>query len=393
MTAGTNLPQVLPGLSALGIVHPSVQALVTQFNAEGLNSLNRIPKEAVGWANLGTRVTAGMFTAQIPVSLTALLGYAPFNGGERFYHDAAVAAVSVKAGPFDLNAQYDIRFQKGNPQFGGELVNFYGLNGIPASMIENARAHKADMLASLIMRGFTNSALGVTATAKTLAQPGYANGLPLFLDGVAESGAKHYANPLDENSPQFVNFFTGVGKLDEGDTFDDMLVSMNSVPHPTKLNMTLGLGVTHIIGPSIMYKPFKSAAVRSLSLQTTTFSGSDLAAATSNIRTNEMLLKAAQSITASGMGAVQYHIAPQLNSHPYMLANPTKQMWIAVSDTIEGAAWAEFLAPSVDFTPQITILGDGTEEAAKTRKVRIISDLDAGVAAGLPHFVQMYFET
>jgi hypothetical protein len=389
MTA-TNIPLPLPGLTAIGIVHPSVQALVTQFNAEGLNALNTFPPENVAWANIGTRVTPGMFTAQIPVALTALLSYAEFTGGERFYHDAAVAAVSVKAGPFDLNAQYDIRFVQAGI---GELVNYHGLNNLPANMINLARAHKANMLASLIMRGFTNSALGVTATAKTLAQPNYPNGLPLFLDGVAESAAQHFANPLDGSSATFKNFFTAVGKLDEGDVFDDMLVSMNNVPHPTIANMTLGLGVTDIIGPTSMLKAFKSCAVRSLSLQTTTFSGTDLAAATSNIRTNDALLKAAQSITAAGINPIRYHIAPQLNQHPYVVANPTKQMWIAVSQTVPGAAWAEFLGPSKDFTPRITILGDGSEEAAKYRKVRIISDLDAGVAAGLPHFVQMYFET
>jgi hypothetical protein len=41
----------------------------------------------------------------------------------------------------------------------------------------------------------------------------------------------------------------------------------------------------------------------------------------------------------------------------------------------------------------ITMLGDGTEEARKTRKVRLFGDLDAGAAAGLPHSIAMYTET
>ena len=49
--------------------------------------------------------------------------------------------------------------------------------------------------------------------------------------------------------------------------------------------------------------------------------------------------------------------------------------------------------PNQTFAPMITLLGDGTEEARKTRKVRMFGDLDAGAAAGLPHCVQMYTES
>jgi hypothetical protein len=133
-------------------------------------------------------------------------------------------------------------------------------------------------------------------------------------------------------------------------------------------------------------------AVRQLSLQTTTAPG-NLAAATTNIYNNESLLKAAQMISAAGMTPVRYWIAPQLDAHPYITytGNSAKQMWFAVSAGTQGC-WAEFIAPETTFTPRVTILGDGSEEAIKTRKVRIISDLDAGVAAGLPHFVAMYTE-
>jgi hypothetical protein len=138
--------------------------------------------------------------------------------------------------------------------------------------------------------------------------------------------------------------------------------------------------------------PFQEMALRTLSLQTTT-TPANLAAATSSIYTNEQMIKAATMISAAGMNPIRYHIAPQLDAHPYIVANPTAQMWLAVSANRPGSAWAEYIAPDVSFTPRIAILGDGSESAIITRKVRIISDLDAGIAAGLPHFVAMYFET
>jgi hypothetical protein len=98
-------------------------------------------------------------------------------------------------------------------------------------------------------------------------------------------------------------------------------------------------------------------------------------------------------VGVSGFAPWRFWIAPQLAAHPYCVANPTKQMWIALSSSRAGSAYCEMAAPSVQFTPRVTLLGDGTEECVKSRKVRMLGDLDAGAAAGLPHFAQMYFET
>lgn len=388
--ADNNLPMaIFPGLQTRDIVSDAVREVAVAFNSEGINALSNIPEQSIAWADVGTRVTQGMFEAKIPVQLPALLGFSKFTG-ERSYHQAGVAAVNVRSAPFDMNVEYDIRFNQAGI---AELVNYYGLNGLPAAIVQQARAAKADMLASLLMAGFTNAHLGVTAQALTLAQPGYANGLPLFSDGSTSGASQHYSNPLDVNSRKFSNLFLAAGKLTDSGVFETMLTNMQKVPHPTKMNMNLGLGVTDIIGPSHMIGPFREMAVRQLSLQTTTAPG-NLAAATTNIYNNEALMKAAQMISAAGMTPVRYWIAPQLDQHPYIThsGNAAKQMWIAVSSGSYGGAWAEFIAPSTQFTPRVTILGDGSEEAIKTRKVRIISDLDAGVAAGLPHFAAMYFE-
>jgi hypothetical protein len=258
--------------------------------------------------------------------------------------------------------------------------------------VDQARATKADMAASLLMAGMTNSSLSMTASALTLPQPGYTTGLPLFSDGSTSGASKHYSNPLEATSRTFSNLTLAAGKITDAGVYGQMLTNMRTVPHPTKLNMNLGLGVTDIFGPSNMVEPFMQMALQTLALQTVTFSGTDLAAATTNIYTPENLNKAMSMISAAGMSSPRYHICPQLDAHPYIVAHPTYQMWFACNASHKGA-WAEFLAPDVTFTPRVTILGDGTEEAAKTRKVRIITDLDAGVAAGLPHFIHAYFET
>lgn len=386
--ADTNLPlNVFPGLVARDIVHDSVKELVVAFNSEGLEALSGVAEESVAWADVGTRVTPGVFEAKIPVRLSSLLGYNPFTG-ERHYHQAGLAAVNVKAGPFDLNAEFDIRLL----QQGGELVNFYGLNGLPQDIVTHSRAHKSMMLTSLLIAGQTNASLSMTATALTLAQPGYSSGLPLFSDGSTSGASKHYSNPLDANSKTFSNLHLNAGKITDSGVFAGMLTNMRQVPHPTILNMTLGIGVTDVFGGTNMMDAFQMLAVQQLALQTTTYSSTNLAAATTNIYTPEAMMRAKSYISAAGIQPVRFHICPQLDSHPYLVAHPTYQMWYAVSNS-RGGAWAEFIAPSKEFTPRVTILGDGSEEAAKTRKVRIITDLDAGVAAGLPHFIQAYFET
>lgn len=388
--ADTNLPlNIFPGLQAKGIVSDSVKELATSFNAEGLDALSGIPEESVRWADVGTRTSKGMFEAKIPVRLTSLLGYSPFSGNERAYHQAGVASVTVKSGPFDMNIEFDIRYQQSGI---GDLVNYYGLNGFAADIVAQARAAKADMAASLLISGLTNSSLSMTAKALTLPQPGYTAGLPLFSDGSSSGASKHFSNPLESTSKTFSNLTLLAGKITDAGVYGQMLTNMRTVPHPTKLNMNLGLGVTDIFGPSNMVEPFMQMALQTLALQTVTFSGTDLAAATTNIYTPENLQKAMSMISAAGMSSPRYHICPQLDAHPYIVAHPTYQMWFAVNASHKGA-WAEFLAPDTTFTPRVTILGDGTEEAAKTRKVRIITDLDAGVAAGLPHFIHAYFET
>lgn len=376
---------IFPGFTSYGVVSEQVKEIATVFNAEGINALNSIPEKQVAWADVGTRVTKGDFRVKIPVGLTSLLGFQPFDG-TRTYHPVSVASVAVNVAPWALNLEWPIQIsQSGIVQ----LENFYGISGVAGNIVQHARAAKADLVASVIMAGFTNSSLGLTAKALTLPQPGQPNGLPLFVDA---SQTKHYANPLDANSARFANLFLNAGKITAPDVMGTVLTNMSQVPHPSKANMTLGNEVTDLIGGTAMLIPFWKLAIQSLSLETTTSPG-NLAAATTNPYSGEAIARASAAIGVAGLTPWRFWIAPQLDAHPYLVANPTKQMWVAVSRTRQGASWCEMAGPNTEFTPMVRLMGDGSEMAAVTRKVRLLGDLDAGAAAGLPHFAQMYFET
>ncbi|HMI84861.1 MAG TPA: hypothetical protein VK550_12260 [Polyangiaceae bacterium] len=376
---------IFPGFSSYGVVSEQVKEIATVFNAEGVDALQSIGEKQVAWADVGVRVSKGDFRVKIPVRLTSLMGFEPFDGTRR-YHPVTVASVAVNVTPWSLGLEWPVQISTNGI---AQLQDFYGISGVANDVVQHARAQKADMVASVIMSGFTNTALGVTAKALTLPQPGFPGGLPLFVDATQ---TKHFANPLDANSARFANLFLGAGKINDSGVMERVLTGMTQVPHPSKANMTLGNEVTDIIGGTNMLGPFWKLAIQTLSLETTTSPG-NLAAATTNPYSAENMAKATQMLGMSGLTPWRFWIAPQLDAHPYLQANPTKQMWITISRTRRGASWCELAGPNTEFAPIVTLLGDGTEEARKTRKVRLFGDLDGGAAAGLPHFIAKYFET
>jgi hypothetical protein len=379
-----------PGFSQVGVVNPSVLALATIFNGEGIEALQGIPTQNVAWADVGSRVTKMMIgKGLIPIRLTSLLGFEPMEG-ERHYHPVNVSTVEVKVAPYQLNLEWPVQLEQAGIQ---AIKDVYGISGIANDVVEHARAYKADLVASLLIAGQTNSSLSMTAKAYTLAQPSLANGLPLFSDGSTSGSTTHYANPTDSNSKQFSNLTLNAGKITASGVMSTVLTDMSQVPHPSKNNMTLGLQVTDIIGGTNMLGPFINAALQQLALQTTTSPG-NIGVASTNVFTNEMLSKVNTVFAnVSGLGAVRYHIAPQLDAHPYIVAHPTYQMWYAISQSRPSLKWAELGGPNPQFTPMITLFGDQSEECKKSRKIRLLGDLDGGIAAGMPHAIHAYFET
>jgi hypothetical protein len=380
-----------PGITQVGVVNPAILAIATIINAEGVEAVQGIPPETIAWAKQGTRITKmNVGQGLIPIRLTSLLGFDPFEG-ERHYHELSVSTVKVGVTPYSLNVRWPVQLNMSDIP---ALMNLYGISGIANDVVDHGRAHMADLVASLMIAGQTNSVLSMVAKAYTLPQPGLANGLPLFSDGATSGSTTHYSNPLDINSRQFANLYGAAGKITDVtagvSVFGKMLTDMTQVPHPSKQNMTLGLQVTDVIGGTNMRQAFNQIALQQLHLDV---GGATYAAATTNIYSQDMLAKMAAVTSASGSSAVRYWIAPQLDAHPYLVAHPTYQMWYAVSQTRPTLKWAELAGPNADFIPQITLFGDGSEECRKTRKISLLGDLDAGIAAGLPHCIKAYFET
>jgi hypothetical protein len=410
--------KIFPGLTWRGVSSPAVLELLTAFNLEALDALGGIPEQAVAWGDIGVGVTGGFTIGQaaIPISLTPLLAFTPFTG-ERKYKQVTVGRVVTQISAQDLSMEWQLELMK------SAAAGAYNFSGIGASVMAAARVYKCMLLASILSEGFYSATLaganGANGYAKTIDQPGYTfaggNALPLFSGGVASDETtiitpKHFVNPMDPNSDRFSNAFYGIGKITDdacarsvtgqmdtgNDVFGQMLTNMNTVPHPTFPNTTFGLEVTDIIGPPSMRIPFWKSAVKALSLELRNPTGSTyVAAATTNAYSAKALEEAGATrlMGPSGLAPWRFWTAPQLASHPYMKANPTKQMWFAVSQSKPGLRYAELAGPTKNFTPKMTLLGDGTEEAIKSRMVRLIGDLDAGGAAGLPHGIQMYTET
>jgi hypothetical protein len=414
-----NPMQLFPGFTAKGLVSDAVIEAATIFNTEGLDSLSGIPERALQWAEHGVRVTGGFMAGQakIPVRLSPLHGFEP-KGNVRTFNQVLLAAITAQVNPYDLNYEWPLPLQ------GSAVEKLYGFDGLAGDILSAARAMKPDVVASLLYEGFYSAAIsgtygssGANGNARTIAQPGLSTGLPLFSGGIAsddttEITARHYANPLLSGSPRFANLFYGIGKITASTcarsittgngagqmstsdpVFGTMLTRMTQVPHPSKPNMTMGLEVTHIVGPTWMKIPFLTSAIQQLSLQV---GGSTYAAATSNIYNLKALKESGQAdkfFGPSGFTPWEFHIAPQLDAHPYALANPGKQFWFAISTSRPNLCWAELAAPTREFTPRIVLMGENTENAQMHNKIQLLGDMAAGGAVGLPHSIQMYTET
>jgi len=394
------------------VVSDQVQEIITTISAESIDALSKAPKKSVAWANVGSKVTIGQGIIKAPIRLPSSLFFVDFDRN-RDGGSLDVFTPIVRVSPKMLNFYWPLLWGGGVGSFGppdgtgaSTVQEFMGAGGIMSGIVEAARAHKAYLAATLTYTGFTSATLGVTATRLTYAQPGAANGLPLFSNGLDTS--PHYSHPFNTTSDTFANFYEGVGGFDS--YFSQSLIDMYNVPHPCMPNMTIENEVTDIVGPTWMQDIFYKNAVQNLQLAARTLSGTAVAASETNAYAADMLEKmgAAKFIGASGIGPVRYWTTSLLNKHPYYWNGTTNaatshmtdgrnggpsDMWLSISAAPgDTQTWCEFAGPSKDFTPRMFLFGDGDPTSISERRVRLLSDLDAGVGAGLPHPVKMYFE-
>lgn len=357
--------QIFPGLKTVGVVDASVRELAVAFNTEALAAMQAPMEEDLAWTEI-CGVTPAIFEGKVPVDFTNLDGFEPFEG-TRTYRKVDVIAMQAHVNQWQRNLQYDARLDQAENV---TLKDIYGAATQAQALVAHARVMKARIAASVLMQG--TPAMGKALVYAGNPIPGA--GLPLFSS--SNTTGAHLANPTDSNSRQFDNYYPAAGAF-SAKTYADTRQNMRAVPAPNMSAETLGLQVTDIIGPSFMEEPFRQVALSQLILVQGTGAAAGAVAAPTNIY-------------SQGTTPCKFWIAPQLDADPFVQANAGKHLWFAVSRKRVGARPIEMVAPTKEFTPRITIFGDGSELAIQTRKIHINADLDAGAAAGLPHVIARY---
>ncbi len=359
---------IFPGYREIGVLDPSVRELGVVFNASAIGALQGPVDDDMKWAEIAG-VTPGTFDAKIPIDLTVLDGFEEWSG-KRDYKQVDLIALSVSSARWNRNLEWPLRYNNlGNI----ELGKIYNQANWATALVNAGRVMKPRLAATVLMQGTPSTAKALVYVGNNI--PGA--GLPLFSH--AAGAGDHYANPMDANSRRFANYFPAAGTFGNT-TYATTRKNMRMVPAPTMSAETLGLQVTDIIGPSIMEEPFRAVAIASLIMQTATVGGSAVGAGVSNIYT--------QATTPCN-----FWVAPQLDGDPYVIANPNKHMWIAVSRRRPGANLVEMVGPTAEFMPQVTLMGEGTEMATESGMIRLLGDLWGSAAAGLPHVGARYEET
>lgn len=396
-----------PGFRWSSIVPDATREIITVYDLEELDALNQLPEADIAWAEVGTHTSVGSGVVKVPYRLPQSMMFKQFDyGGDRTYHSVDVGATEVHVNPWDLSFAWPMVIdQMGNgwklmnQASDGTLTEFMGINGLAGQVVNAGRAYRALLVASLFYKGLTDASLGVTAEALTIAQPGYPNGLPLFTNGV--DSPMHFASPMNAKSARFQNLWPGFGPF--ATKFGASLMKMATKPNPLYPNTTSGARVTDVFGPTWMRDRFWAMAVQTLSLQTTAVPGI-LGGATINPYAVETLKKFTPDnfIGAAGFTPQRFWIVPQLDSHPYFTANDGEHMtdgpdggpadmWINVSALPGRATWAKLACNSKDFVPIANYYGPGDPRAMSERRVRLETDLDAGVAAGDYGSIDMFF--
>lgn len=378
MATGFQGYDIFPGLQTKGIINESVRELVVAFNTACLAALQEPVDDDMMWAEIAG-VTPAVFEGKVVIDMTNLDGFEPFQG-QRYYKDVEVLAIKSDVNEWQRNLRYPIKYdQTGNVT----LAQIYAAATQGANLVSHAKVMKPRLAASVLMQGTPGQGKALVYAGNDIVGAG----LPLF-SSAATTGA-HYANPTDPNSRRFGNYFPASGKFTP-DAVKKCRANMRMVPAATLSAETLGLQVTDYIGASHMETAFDEVRLSTLAMKVQQVGSATVAAAPTNV-------------WAQGQTPANYWIAPQLDNDPYLaaykLAHPDwtpdtlPHMWITVSRRRKNLRCIEMVAPTVGFTPMITIFGDGSEKAIDTKKIHINGDLDAGAAAGFPHPCARYEET
>lgn len=390
-----------------------VESLITTWDLEEVDALNAPPVADIAWARRGTKTKQGLGIVKHVHAMPQTLAFRPFDG-RRDLRQVGLVTKDVKPFPLELSFGFPMIWDEiGNgyklvsqaPD--GSLldvlgVNGVGLQGLPAQYVTAGAAYEAQLVGDLFFTSMYCSSHGMTSPTKfTYAQPDNPAGIALFTDGNGANGsggALHHGNPAFGNAGRFKNVYPAYGSFES--MFGDSLAVMTTKPHPTLPNMQSGAVTTDVFGPPIMRAAFWEMMVQSLTMEWISSAGAKNgsanvvgAAATSN----PYSALAAMGVTeenflGAAFGPRRYWIVPQLAYHPYVVANPTKDMWINVSAGPGRPSWAHKACNSATFVPTFRFYGPGDPRAQGERMSRFEGDLDAGCEPGAPGEIDVFFE-
>lgn len=382
--------------------------LVTQYNLDEKDALMTPPTADIAWGDIGTMTSVATGIAVVPHVMPQSAAFQPFTtGNDRKYHGIDVVAQRIKTSGRDLSYQIPMIWDNiGNgwklmsPQPDGSLIEFAGVTGLGALYVMSGRVEKCAFLADLFYTSLyaTTGGLSLTAPTKlTFPQGVSTNGIALFTDGTGAAGTvgdKHYANPVVNTSGRFVNVFFGFGSF--ATNYGASLVKMTQNPNPLFPNITSGAVVKHTFGGTNMRDQFFRMMVQDLVLQAQSTGGGPVGAATTNPYSASAIAYAKSlgitedNFLGAAFGPRTFWIVPHLDSHPYLVQNPTADFWINVSAGPGIASWANLACNSKTWAPVFRMYGPGDPLAQRDRMMRWEGDLDGGSQPGDPMRIQMF---
>ena len=322
-----------PGLSIIGVNDPSVRELVTRFTTHALGALQTPDEEAgISWAQdlyHANPIELGDEITKIPIDLTMLDGFQEWAGVRKF-HDEDFTAVAVTARPFDRAIGMDVNKAKRG------LFGSWPEKG--AQLVQTGRLTLPRLVADVFKNG---------KDAKCACY----DGKPLW-------STEHLIDPLGDDvaANHQSNYKAAAGKFSVS-TFKTTRKLMRQMRG--LLSEPLGLKTSLVIGPTHMEDPFEEVLdVNKLIIQNSAGTAAD-----SNVV----------------RGKAAWRICSQLDRDPYVVANPGKHMWIAISLSMMGVRPVEVVQTNGG-VPTITFLGEDSEFAALHKKVGVVADQNVGAA-------------
>jgi hypothetical protein len=386
--------------------------LITVWNLDELTALAAPPNPDLAWADVGTNVALGRGIVKFAHSMPSTLNFERFKpGGTRKYNTLDVVAARVEVNPYELSFGIPMIWDYiGNGWMlqskgaNDTLIDFTGVSGLGAQYVIAGKAYKCQGVASLFYEGMYCTGSGLSLTTPTQFAHGGApqglatGGIALFTDGTGAAnsvGDQHYANPTVSSSGRFKNVWSAFGGF--ALNYGRSLTTMTVKPHATLPNKTSGARTRHTFGPTFMREKFWRMMVEDLTLTTATVSGNGVAAATTNpFSLAKTLGITEENFVGNAFGPRIFWILPELDNHPYCLANPGKDMWVNISDgTFAGQrrpSWAKLACINKEFVPVFRFYGPGDPRAMSELMMRFEGDLDAGFAGGAPGEIDVFFE-